>query len=75
MKMRRAKTMRFETSETGKEFSDELAGVLTAISIVSRRLARRLDELDEITASKGASAENEEQESTVCKDADKSQAV
>ncbi|SCY26453.1 hypothetical protein [Alkaliphilus peptidifermentans] len=38
---------------TNKEMQEEMVGVLTAISIVSKRLAKRLLELDEEKSKKG----------------------
>jgi hypothetical protein len=35
------------TADTKKEVQEEMVGILTAISIVSKRLANRLLELDE----------------------------
>ncbi len=41
------------------KLQDEMVGVLTAISIVSKKLARKLLELDENKAMDGMSAEDE----------------
>lgn len=37
-----------ENVNTSKEIQDEMVGVLTAISIVSKRLANRLIDLDKV---------------------------
>lgn len=47
-----------------KDMQEEMVGVLTAISIVSKRLANRLSQLDEQNKKKGEKANEQNQTRT-----------
>ena len=47
-----------------KDMQEEMVGVLTAISIVSKRLANRLSQLDEQNEKKGEKANEQNQTRT-----------
>ncbi len=53
-------------ADTSKQMQDEMVGVLTAISIVSKRLANRLSQLDENQEERGESEHEQKQTCTGC---------
>lgn len=51
------KTKPTDTTNRDSELEEELAGILTAISIVSKRLAKKLSKQNELTEEGGISYE------------------
>ena len=54
-------TTQVKQKGVNKDMQEEMVGVLTAISIVSKRLANRLSQLDEQNEKKGEKANEQNQ--------------
>ena len=54
-------TTQVKQKGVNKDMQEEMVGVLTAISIVSKRLANRLSQLDEQNEQKGEKANEQNQ--------------
>ena len=57
-------TTQVKQKGVNKDMQEEMVGVLTAISIVSKRLANRLSQLDERNEKKGEKANEQNQTRT-----------